>query len=574
MRARYIIGDVFDVLATLEPDSVDLVFSSPPFLALRSYLPADHPDKGKEIGSEATPADFLDTLLDVVEACDGALAPHGTLVFELGDTFSGSGGAGGDYAPADLSNGTWAMRSGQPKFEGSAAKARSGRYPDRDATPRPARVGRQGLAGGGKADRAADVAAGLAHDRKRPGPADRDDIVGWPLAKSLCLIPTLFAASLAYGYNMLRPERTTPRWRVRNLVVWARPNPPVGALGDKFRPATSYLTVATKSGTRYFDLDAVRGPSSPNTHARTARGVEARPTTGKAADDDRRGGNFSTLDTIHETNGAPPLDYFIDEDAWTDVFVDDVWEIPTAPYKGSHYATFPPALVVKPVKAMCPEKVCRVCGEPSRRVVLAPTELRDRHPEFAGALREARTRSGMSQAAVDELFGFNGMCSHWERKISGPQSQPAYPTPEHWAILRERLSIETSEFDSLIDGFRRWSDRELDPEYRAAVDRTRAEGFYSSTGNDGMARSGVNGRSTTSQHRTLGWSDCGHDDYRPGVVLDPFAGSGTTLSVATGHGRDAIGIDLDERNADLALERVGPMVLEVEFLSAPDLAHG
>ena len=48
------------------------------------------------------------------------------------------------------------------------------------------------------------------------------------------------------------------------------------------------------------------------------------------------------------------------------------------------------------------------------------------------------------------------------------------------------------------------------------------------------------------------------------MVLDPFAGSGTTLMVATGHGRDAIGIDIDARNADLALDRVGPLMLTVE----------
>ena len=57
------------------------------------------------------------------------------------------------------------------------------------------------------------------------------------------------------------------------------------------------------------------------------------------------------------------------------------------------------------------------------------------------------------------------------------------------------------------------------------------------------------------------------DKWRPGVVLDPFAGSGTTLAVATGHGRDAIGIDLDERNAHLAQERVG-MFLTVEWPEA------
>lgn len=56
---------------------------------------------------------------------------------------------------------------------------------------------------------------------------------------------------------------------------------------------------------------------------------------------------------------------------------------------------------------------------------------------------------------------------------------------------------------------------------------------------------------------TVGWSDCGHGTWRPGHVLDPFAGTGTTLAVATGHGREATGIDIDPRNALLALERVG-----------------
>jgi hypothetical protein len=46
-----------------------------------------------------------------------------------------------------------------------------------------------------------------------------------------------------------------------------------------------------------------------------------------------------------------------------------------------------------------------------------------------------------------------------------------------------------------------------------------------------------------------------------GTVLDPFAGSGTTLAVATGHGHGAIGIDIDERNADLAMDRVGPLLM-------------
>jgi len=50
---------------------------------------------------------------------------------------------------------------------------------------------------------------------------------------------------------------------------------------------------------------------------------------------------------------------------------------------------------------------------------------------------------------------------------------------------------------------------------------------------------------------TLGFTDCGHDNYQPGTVLDPFAGTGTTLAVAALHGRNAIGIDIDSRNADM-----------------------
>ena len=215
MTARYVVGDVFDTLATLEPDSVDLVLTSPPFLALRSYLPAGHPDKSKEIGSEATPADFIDTLLDVVEACDRVLAPHGSICVELGDSYSGGSAEGTDARNED--RGEWT------KYRGRSNGC----------------------------------------DITKTG-------AGWPLDKSLTGIPQLFMLSLAYGRNMLQPERTTPRWRVRNVVAWVRPNPPVGALGDKYRPATSYLTVACKS----------RGPLlRPRRRPRTQRQPHRRRST-------------------------------------------------------------------------------------------------------------------------------------------------------------------------------------------------------------------------------------------------------------------------------------------------------
>ena len=44
---------------------------------------------------------------------------------------------------------------------------------------------------------------------------------------------------------------------------------------------------------------------------------------------------------------------------------------------------------------------------------------------------------------------------------------------------------------------------------------------------------------------------------RPGLVLDPFAGSGTTLRVARHLGRDGMGIELSPDYARLARERAG-----------------
>jgi DNA modification methylase len=56
--------------------------------------------------------------------------------------------------------------------------------------------------------------------------------------------------------------------------------------------------------------------------------------------------------------------------------------------------------------------------------------------------------------------------------------------------------------------------------------------------------------------RTVGWTDCGHDDWRLGVVLDPFAGSGTTLLVARRLGRSSMGIELNPEYAELARRRL------------------
>jgi len=78
------------VALPLADDSVDLVVTSPPYFALRSYQD-DGEHVAAQIGSEATPAAFLDALWAVTRECVRVLKPSGSLWVNLGDKYAGSG---------------------------------------------------------------------------------------------------------------------------------------------------------------------------------------------------------------------------------------------------------------------------------------------------------------------------------------------------------------------------------------------------------------------------------------------------------------------------------------------------
>lgn len=85
-------GDCRASLLHLPDCSVHMAVTSPPYWALRSYLPKDSPLKALELGSEETPALYIENMMAVFDQVRRVLRDDGTCWVNLGDTYSGSWG--------------------------------------------------------------------------------------------------------------------------------------------------------------------------------------------------------------------------------------------------------------------------------------------------------------------------------------------------------------------------------------------------------------------------------------------------------------------------------------------------
>jgi len=120
------VGDCSESLRAMEAASVDAVITSPPYFGLRSYT-----DDAKEVGREETVAEYVQRLVDIFAEVHRVLKPAGVLWLNLGDSYNGSGGAGGDYGPGGC-------REGQSKY-GRRSLTESGLKP-KDLVGAPWRV--------------------------------------------------------------------------------------------------------------------------------------------------------------------------------------------------------------------------------------------------------------------------------------------------------------------------------------------------------------------------------------------------------------------------------------------------
>ncbi len=106
MGYEVLIGDCVESMKKLPDESVDMCVTSPPYYALRNYN-----NNPEQIGLEPTLGQYIENMVTVFEEVRRILKPHGTLWLNLGDSYNGSGGAGGDYNKGGI-------KEGQPKYKG------------------------------------------------------------------------------------------------------------------------------------------------------------------------------------------------------------------------------------------------------------------------------------------------------------------------------------------------------------------------------------------------------------------------------------------------------------------------
>jgi DNA modification methylase len=193
-------GDALAVLRTMPSESVQSCITSPPYFALRDYGIAG------QLGLEATPAEYVARLVEIMGEVRRLLREDGTLWLNLGDSYITNGPNGADKST--LTNPGRQMRIARPTIDPKS------RGRDREV---------------GRPNRGS--ASGLKHK----------DLIG---------IPWMTAFALRDA-----------GWWLRLDIVWSKPNPMPEPVIDRPAKSHEYLFLMSKASSYHYDVDAVKEPA-------------------------------------------------------------------------------------------------------------------------------------------------------------------------------------------------------------------------------------------------------------------------------------------------------------------------
>ena len=411
-------GDCRDVMAAMEPESVQCVVTSPPYFGLRDYGIApsvwggdahEHEwalherglnnrhavalargNEGTEKGGTANHRDYrirsqfcpcgawlgvlgleptvelyVAHMVEVFAAVKRVLRKDGTVWLNLGDSYaSNAGGYGPDGSP------------------GITADNRIG-------------LGTR--------------AAVLKGAGRKPGPGLKP--------KDRMMVPARVALALQ-----------ADGWWLRDEIVWQKPNPMPSSVTDRTTPAHEMVYLLTRSARYFYDAEAIREPSTTTRPELPAFGEERPDIGGTGHIPDRRrskrpDGWDTGPGTVHRNGREPgePAEIAAGRNKRS------VWTIPTAPYPESHFATFPPKLVEPMILAGTSDRgCCPECGAPWERETRVGELVADApgyRPRGRSAVSDPLVNVGMASARTGgqpapnhhlqrETTGWRHTCKH------------------------------------------------------------------------------------------------------------------------------------------------------------------
>lgn len=131
-------------------------------------------------------------------------------------------------------------------------------------------------------------------------------------------------------------------WYLRQDIIWHKPNPMPESVRDRCTKAHEYIFLLSKSPRYYFDVEAIKEPA-----VKKPQKMQADPETvrKKAVGPHSRGKEgfnhqYADPDRVWAADGKRNRR--------------SVWTVATKPFKGAHFATFPPDLIEPCILAGCP----------------------------------------------------------------------------------------------------------------------------------------------------------------------------------------------------------------------------
>lgn len=380
-------GDSRQTLPTLAPKSVHMAVTSPPYWALRSYLKAGHPDKHLEIGSEKTPAEYIQNLMAVFDPLREALRDDGVLFVNLGDSYSSTpkGNLNGqdkstltstrtqENAPAGMDKTqsgidplnlvgiphlfAFAMREGGWLWRDTVIWSKTCAMPSSVDGWRWERHRVKSASGG----RCKDPSKNGSNGQKPHGAREGKEFVS---EAEWVDCPGCEKCSDTGGLILRKGS-----WRTTT--------------------AHEYIFMFAKTDSYFCDAYAVRTPAKDATIGRNnySRVVDDKDEQFAVAHD-------------HEFTGATAN-------------LRSVWEIGPEPLSGeSHYAAYPSELPRKCIMAGTSAKgCCAKCGAPWARVVKKTRSTRAVNSDFAKLQEHGNLSTNRSDEIVDESLGWRPTCN-------------------------------------------------------------------------------------------------------------------------------------------------------------------